>query len=161
MVKGEHDLDWQMKEVAPAARKRDARLSFAFVYPDRRGRNVIRNVRYFYFRQSLTFIWSLHVENFVWGIKLTSFWMPGRNDICGFNLKKRGWSPHSCWAQFSGTVVFPMVWFLIVLYVFPWTLATCSIAFAMYIWYFMVNPFGCQHWNRLQARDIWLWKVAL
>ncbi|KAH8931567.1 hypothetical protein BDL97_19G029400 [Sphagnum fallax] len=33
-----------MKEVAPAARKRDARLSFAFVYPDRRGRNVIRNV---------------------------------------------------------------------------------------------------------------------
>jgi hypothetical protein len=109
----------------------------------------------------LTFIWSLHVENFVWGIKLTSFWMPGRNDICGFNLKKRGWSPHSCWAQFSGTVVFPMVWFLIVLYVFPWTLATCSIAFAMYIWYFMVNPFGCQHWNRLQARDIWLWKVAL
>jgi hypothetical protein len=56
MVKGEHDLDWQMKEVAPAARKRDARLSFAFVYPDRRGRNVIRNVWYFYFTQSLTFI---------------------------------------------------------------------------------------------------------
>jgi histone deacetylase complex subunit SAP18 len=45
-----------MKEVAPAARKRDARLSFAFVYPDRRGRNVIRNVWYFYFTQSLTFI---------------------------------------------------------------------------------------------------------
>lgn len=36
---------WQVKEVAPAALKRDARLSFAFVYPDRRGRNVIRNVR--------------------------------------------------------------------------------------------------------------------
>eukprot|EP00246_Nothoceros_aenigmaticus_P010117 TRINITY_DN26448_c0_g1_i1.p1 TRINITY_DN26448_c0_g1~~TRINITY_DN26448_c0_g1_i1.p1 ORF type:complete len:154 (-),score=19.20 TRINITY_DN26448_c0_g1_i1:202-663(-) len=33
-----------VKEVAPAARRRDARLSFAFVYPDRRGRNVIRNV---------------------------------------------------------------------------------------------------------------------
>jgi hypothetical protein len=35
---------FQVKEVAPAARKRDARLSFAFVYPDRRGRNVIRTV---------------------------------------------------------------------------------------------------------------------
>ncbi len=22
------------------------------------------------------------------------------------------------------------------------------------------NPFGCQHWNQLQARGIWLWKVA-
>jgi histone deacetylase complex subunit SAP18 len=33
-----------VKEVAPAARKRDARLSFAFVYPDLRGRNVIRTV---------------------------------------------------------------------------------------------------------------------
>jgi len=33
-----------VKEVAPAARKRDARLSFAFVYPDRHGRNVIRTV---------------------------------------------------------------------------------------------------------------------
>ncbi|MCO5552767.1 hypothetical protein L7F22_006284 [Adiantum nelumboides] len=33
-----------VKEVAPAARRKEARLSFAFVYPDRRGRNVIRNV---------------------------------------------------------------------------------------------------------------------
>ncbi|KAJ7549762.1 hypothetical protein O6H91_07G067500 [Diphasiastrum complanatum] len=33
-----------VKEVAPAARRRDARLSFAFVYPDRRGRNVMRSV---------------------------------------------------------------------------------------------------------------------
>lgn len=33
-----------VKEVAPSARKRDARLSFAFVYPDRSGRNVIRTV---------------------------------------------------------------------------------------------------------------------
>jgi len=160
MVKGEHDLDWQMKEVAPAARKRDARLSFAFVYPDRRGRNVIRNVWYFYFTQSLTFIWSLHVENFVWGIKLTSFWMPGRNDICGFNLKKRGWSPHSCWAQFSGTVVFPMVWFSIVLLCFPMDTCSlfncgCHVHLVLY-----GNPFGCQHWNQLQARGIWLWKVA-
>ena len=35
---------FQVKEVAPSARKREARLSFAFVYPDRRGRNVIRTV---------------------------------------------------------------------------------------------------------------------
>lgn len=33
-----------VKEVAPAARRRDAKLSFAFVYPDRRGRNVVRQV---------------------------------------------------------------------------------------------------------------------
>eukprot|EP00899_Mesostigma_viride_P009985 jgi/Mesvir1/18989/Mv18950-RA.1 len=33
-----------VKEVMPDARHRDARLSFAFVYPDRRGRNVIRQV---------------------------------------------------------------------------------------------------------------------
>eukprot|EP00898_Chlorokybus_atmophyticus_P001037 jgi/Chlat1/1934/Chrsp153S02242 len=35
-----------VKEVEPSARRRDARLSFAFVYPDRRGRNVIRQVGY-------------------------------------------------------------------------------------------------------------------
>ncbi|OAY84037.1 Histone deacetylase complex subunit SAP18, partial [Ananas comosus] len=29
-------------EVAPAARKRDAKLSFAFVYPDKNGRFVVR-----------------------------------------------------------------------------------------------------------------------
>ena len=34
----------QVKEVALAARRRDAKLSFAFVYPDRRGRNVVRQV---------------------------------------------------------------------------------------------------------------------
>ncbi|KAH7426678.1 hypothetical protein KP509_10G012200, partial [Ceratopteris richardii] len=33
-----------VKEVAPAARRKEAKLSFAFVYPHRRGRNVIRNV---------------------------------------------------------------------------------------------------------------------
>ncbi|GBG69571.1 hypothetical protein CBR_g4404 [Chara braunii] len=33
-----------VKEVSPTARKRDAILSFAFVYPDRRGRNVMRPV---------------------------------------------------------------------------------------------------------------------
>ncbi|KDP28714.1 hypothetical protein JCGZ_14485 [Jatropha curcas] len=33
-----------VKEVAPAARRRDARLSFAFVYPDKHGRFVVRQV---------------------------------------------------------------------------------------------------------------------
>eukprot|EP00897_Mesotaenium_endlicherianum_P007485 jgi/Mesen1/6765/ME000346S05940 len=33
-----------VKEIAPVARRRDARLSFAFIYPDRRGRNVMRKV---------------------------------------------------------------------------------------------------------------------
>lgn len=34
----------QVKEVAPAARRRDARLSFAFVYPDKNGRFMVREV---------------------------------------------------------------------------------------------------------------------
>ncbi|KAJ0964229.1 hypothetical protein J5N97_029351 [Dioscorea zingiberensis] len=33
-----------VKEVAPAARKRDAKLSFAFVYPDKNGHFVVRPV---------------------------------------------------------------------------------------------------------------------
>ncbi|KAJ8633568.1 hypothetical protein MRB53_026904 [Persea americana] len=33
-----------VKEVAPAARRRDAKLSFAFVYPDKHGRFVVRQV---------------------------------------------------------------------------------------------------------------------
>ncbi|XP_042483905.1 histone deacetylase complex subunit SAP18 [Macadamia integrifolia] len=33
-----------VKEVAPAARRRDAKLSFAFVYPDKNGRNVVKPV---------------------------------------------------------------------------------------------------------------------
>ncbi|XP_043721551.1 histone deacetylase complex subunit SAP18-like [Telopea speciosissima] len=33
-----------VKEVARAARRRDAKLSFAFVYPDKNGRNVVRPV---------------------------------------------------------------------------------------------------------------------
>ncbi|XP_044491859.1 histone deacetylase complex subunit SAP18 [Mangifera indica] len=33
-----------VKEVASAARRRDARLSFAFVYPDKNGRFVLREV---------------------------------------------------------------------------------------------------------------------
>eukprot|EP00850_Spirogloea_muscicola_P024100 SM000441S16124 [mRNA] locus=s441:21619:22789:- [translate_table: standard] len=38
------ELTELVKEVASVARRREARLSFAFVYPDRRGRNVMRNV---------------------------------------------------------------------------------------------------------------------
>lgn len=33
-----------VKEVAPAARKREAKLSFAFVYPDKNGRFVVKGV---------------------------------------------------------------------------------------------------------------------
>lgn len=33
-----------VKEVAPAARRKDAKLSFAFVYPDKHGRYVVRKV---------------------------------------------------------------------------------------------------------------------
>jgi hypothetical protein len=33
-----------VKEVRPEARRQQARLEFAFVYPDRMGRNVIRKV---------------------------------------------------------------------------------------------------------------------
>lgn len=33
-----------LQEVYPSARNHHARLSFAFVYPDRRGRNVMRQV---------------------------------------------------------------------------------------------------------------------
>ena len=33
-----------VKEVQPAARRPQARLSYAFVYPDRRGKNVMRQV---------------------------------------------------------------------------------------------------------------------
>lgn len=35
-----------VKEVQPAARRSTARLDFALVYPDKRGRNVMRVVRY-------------------------------------------------------------------------------------------------------------------
>ncbi|CAI5526873.1 unnamed protein product [Closterium sp. Naga37s-1] len=34
-----------LKEVVPEARRREARLSFAFVYPNRQGRNVMKQVR--------------------------------------------------------------------------------------------------------------------
>jgi len=33
-----------VKEVQPAARRPMARISFAFIYPDRRGKNVMRQV---------------------------------------------------------------------------------------------------------------------
>ncbi|KAH7577822.1 hypothetical protein JRO89_XS01G0304100 [Xanthoceras sorbifolium] len=42
-----------VKEVAPAARRRDARLSFAFVYPDKNGRFVAREVSF-----SLSYLFS-------------------------------------------------------------------------------------------------------
>lgn len=35
-----------VKEVQPAARRSTARLDFALVYPDKKGRNVMRVVRY-------------------------------------------------------------------------------------------------------------------
>lgn len=35
---------FQVKEVAPEARRRNAKLSFAFVYPDKRGRFVLKQV---------------------------------------------------------------------------------------------------------------------
>jgi len=38
------ELTELIKAVNSAARRRDSRLSFAFVYPDRRGRNVMREV---------------------------------------------------------------------------------------------------------------------
>lgn len=38
------ELTELIKEVNPAARRREARLAFAFVYPDKRGRNVLREV---------------------------------------------------------------------------------------------------------------------
>lgn len=38
------ELSDLVKEVQPAARRPNARLQFAFVYPDRRGRNVLRPV---------------------------------------------------------------------------------------------------------------------
>lgn len=34
----------QVKEVAPAARRRNAKLSFAFVYPDKHGRFLVKEV---------------------------------------------------------------------------------------------------------------------
>ncbi|KAJ0111336.1 hypothetical protein Patl1_00323 [Pistacia atlantica] len=39
-----------VKEVASAARRRDARLSFAFVYPDKNGRFVLREVCLFLYK---------------------------------------------------------------------------------------------------------------
>jgi len=38
------ELTELIKEVNQAARKRDARLAFSFVYPDKRGRNIMRDV---------------------------------------------------------------------------------------------------------------------
>ena len=39
------ELSDLIKDVQPAARGRNARISFSFIYPDRKGRNVMRQVR--------------------------------------------------------------------------------------------------------------------
>lgn len=39
------ELTELIQEVQPAARRQQARLEFALVYPDRRGRNVLREAR--------------------------------------------------------------------------------------------------------------------
>lgn len=39
------ELTELIQEVQPAARRQQARLEFALIYPDRRGRNVLREVR--------------------------------------------------------------------------------------------------------------------
>ncbi|GMH24841.1 hypothetical protein Nepgr_026684 [Nepenthes gracilis] len=39
-----HELTDLVKEASPAASRRDAKLSFAFVYPDKHGRFVVREV---------------------------------------------------------------------------------------------------------------------
>ncbi len=39
-----HELTQLIKGVRPMARRKDAKLSFAFVYPDKRGLNVLRTV---------------------------------------------------------------------------------------------------------------------
>lgn len=39
----------QVKEIAPEARRRNAKLSFAFVYPDKGGRFVLKQVLSLFF----------------------------------------------------------------------------------------------------------------
>ena len=39
------ELTELIQEVQPAARRQQARLEFALIYPDRRGRNVLREAR--------------------------------------------------------------------------------------------------------------------
>lgn len=57
-----------MKEVAPEARRRDAILSFAFVYPDKRGRFVVREVNtpctfadFYHFSTILISFWHIGI----------------------------------------------------------------------------------------------------
>ena len=51
-----------VKEVAPAARRRDALLSFAFVYPDTNGRFVLRDAGK---HSSNGFVCELHYVGFI------------------------------------------------------------------------------------------------
>ncbi|CAI9101650.1 OLC1v1039020C2 [Oldenlandia corymbosa var. corymbosa] len=53
-----------VKEVAPEARRRDAVLSFAFVYPDSRGRMVVREVFHLVFLYS-SYLSGLQIDKFV------------------------------------------------------------------------------------------------
>jgi hypothetical protein len=55
---------FQVKEVALPARKRNARLSFAFVYPDKNGRFVVRQVRVYssFFTYLAITASSLHLQ---------------------------------------------------------------------------------------------------
>lgn len=48
------ELTELVKEVAPEARRRDARLSFAFIYPNRQGNNIFRVVGSTFSSQSRT-----------------------------------------------------------------------------------------------------------
>lgn len=53
------ELSDLVKEVKPAARGRMTRLSFAFVYPDKRGRNVMRQVGNQCFFLGISHLWHL------------------------------------------------------------------------------------------------------
>lgn len=61
------ELSDLVKEVKPAARGRMTRLSFAFVYPDKRGRNVMRQVG-----QSMFFAGSCSPVALGWAAGLSS-----------------------------------------------------------------------------------------
>ncbi len=93
----------QMKEVAPAARKQDTRLSFAFVYPDWWGHNVIWNLgSYSVADPSASIsIFSIHKAS----------WVGATYSWCFFLF----------WGHISPS------------YSFPWTLSACKMAVALYM----------------------------
>lgn len=73
------ELSDLVKEVQPAARRPQARISFAFVYPDRRGKNVMRQV-------------GCGCVGWVGGPVVMCGWMETCS-VCG-----RGWRPGDMWA---------------------------------------------------------------